>query len=305
MVRESDVRASIRQAVTRSQCLVVSLHGSAFTGKGWPDLLILVGPSPYRPLFLEVKKPNGAYRPGQPETIRSLRRKGIPAWGVRNKTQALFAVQWVRKHGGQPMAANDFGAELDLDMDWLKDLDSLEVPVENEGTDEEPETQPAQSVGVPRGQPTQLSLADELEQAFGPPVVSRSQARDFADVLTGAREMGPISKETTASGQPKLEFQTPDISGGQVSSPMGPVPATSGYIQPSAPPPNAFSTGVGILERMGMDAYAIATTLAIIKEQNDQIIALLKGDTPDEDPLEEDPLPEPPVVRKRRGKAKA
>lgn len=191
------------------------------------------------------------------------------------------------------MAANDFGAELNLDMDWLKDLDSLEVPVENEGTDEEPVSQPAQSVAPTFG----FSLADELEQAFGP---------------AGAAEEGfpaapKISKETTPSGQPKLEFLTEPVDMGPVEAKKVPlINPLAGVINSHHNPPVVAppSTGGGILEGILQGVGFAVALLSQITEQNDQIIALLKGDTPDEDPLEEDPLPEPPV-KKRRGKAKA
>lgn len=52
---ESRVVASITRALERSDCIVVKMHGSAFSRAGFPDLLVI------RPdgvtCYLEVKQP--------------------------------------------------------------------------------------------------------------------------------------------------------------------------------------------------------------------------------------------------------
>jgi hypothetical protein len=108
---ERGLRQRIRRAISRMApgVLVLQFPSNAWTGAGWPDLLVLCPAS----CFLEVKQ--GRERPTRLQRVRhqTLAAHRVPVYVVHTPLEAVTAVYRVLK-----------GARMAYDSDLLADLDA-------------------------------------------------------------------------------------------------------------------------------------------------------------------------------------
>lgn len=202
---ESRLRQRIKQALEADGWSVITQYGSAYSPNVL-DLTVVVA-------CLEVKTSEGSLRAGQRNTIRRLRKAGIPAGIVRSVEDARQGMARI-KQGAYRVADNN-----EIDMSFLNSLLAGSAVAEPEPPRQEPDAAPAATL-------TELMGMQGTYEEFTPapadpepepvPASTLEQAQSIVDNFRSGLKTPGQTRTAMGEGLADVLSQLPSVPSGGV-----------------------------------------------------------------------------------------